>query len=448
MKITDDSLYCPPLPLLWAHRPGDGTPAGRIHKAYLRELWRERSAPQRMMLIARYLSWPIIVLGAAAYFTCHNGLAIKRRTGKGVIRQVLDQIGLAARHGILPSWYYMFELHLEENLARYDRAYEYLNRFETKYNIYELLKTTVERTDPDRTNGGNLNDKALFASICARKGVPTAPVAGIARDGHVRALNALREDRDGAGRPENQPEPPGRDLFVKPVRGKGGRGTLRARYIGDGRYALSDGRTLSREELARHFRELSAERPFIVQHGLVNHPELSDLCAGALFCVRTVTCRNAEGGFEVTNAAFRMAMRDDTTVDGLHRGGLVSGVDLATGALGKATDLGFKPDIGWRGTNPCTGVRIEGRILPFWDELKALAEQAHAAFPYKVAVGWDIAITADGPIVVEGNGSPCVDIIQRVGRPMGSARFGELLAFHIDRALAAQKPPAAELVTA
>ena len=219
-------------------------------------------------------------------------------------------------------------------------------------------------------------------------------------------------------------------------------------YIGDDEFELSDGRTLSRQDLAQHLKELSAERPFIIQHCLVNHDELSDLCAGALSCVRTVTCRNAEGGFEVTNAAFRMAMRNDTTVDGLHRGGLVSKVDLETGALSKATDLGFRPYIGWRETNPHSGVQIEGRILPLWDDLKALAEQAHAAFPYKVTVGWDIAITADGPIIVEGNGSPCVDIIQRVDQPMGSSRFGELLAFHIERALAPQKPLAAEPVTA
>lgn len=441
MKITDDSLYCPPLPLLWAHHPGDGSSAAAIHKAYLRELWRERGTKDRLKLVARFLAWPVIVLGATGYFTYFNGFAIKRRMGKGVARQVLDQISLAARHGVLPPWYYMFELY---HPANYDRAAEYLNRFETKYNIYELLKRTVERTAPKRTNGHNLNNKALFASICAQKGVPTAPVVGIARDGHIRAL----DDWAGTGAPHKEPALPDRDLFVKPMQGKGGRGTLRARYAGDSKYELSDDRTLSREDLAQHLKDLSAERPFIIQHCLVNHPDLSDLCAGALSCVRTVTCRNAEGGFEVTNAAFRMAMRNDTTVDGLHRGGMVSKVDLETGALSKATDLGFKPNIGWRETNPYTGVQIEGRVLPLWDDLKALAEQAHAAFPYKVTVGWDIAITADGPIIVEGNGSPCVDIIQRVDQPMGSARFGELLAYHVEQALEAQKPLAAEPVTA
>ena len=425
MKITDDSLYCPPLPLLWAHRPGDGTPAGRIHKAYLRELWRERSAPQRMMLIARYLSWPIIVLGAAAYFTCHNGFAIKRRTGKGVIRQVLDQIGLAARHGILPPWYYMFELHLEENLAR---AGDYLHRFETKNNLFFLLKKRVEKT-----NGHTLGNKALYASVCARNGVATPPLVAIARDGRLDPP----EDWNGTAPPTDEPELPDCDLFVKPLRGKGGRNTLRASFLGNGRFETSDGLALNRGELAAHLKQLSARQPVIIQKRLTNHRDILDLCANALCCVRTVTCKNGSGGFEVTNAAFRMALRDDTTVDGLHRGGLVSRVDPDTGELGPATDLGFKPDIGWRGINPRTGARIEGRILPFWEESKAIALDAHAAFPYKVAVGWDIAITDAGPVVVEGNGAPCVDIIQRVGGPLGTERFAELLAYHVECALEA-----------
>ena len=69
-----------------------------------------------------------------------------------------------------------------------------------------------------------------------------------------------------------------------------------------------------------------------------------------------------------------------------------------------------------------------------WAETRALAERAHAAFPYKTAVGWDIAITEDGPVIVEGNSAPCVDIIQRVDGPMGTSRFGELFAMHVDRA--------------
>ena len=107
----------------------------------------------------------------------------------------------------------------------------------------------------------------------------------------------------------------------------------------------------------------------------------------------------------MVSAAFRMAMREEAQVDGLHMGGLVSGIDIKTGRLGPATDLGFYVRVGWCGTHPHTGVQIAGRVLPMWAETRALAERAHAAFAYKTAVGWDIAVVDGGPVVVEGNSS-------------------------------------------
>lgn len=78
-------------------------------------------------------------------------------------------------------------------------------------------------------------------------------------------------------------------------------------------------------------------------------------------------------------------------------------------------------------------------MLPRWQDVLALALRAHAASPAKVAVGWDIAITDAGPVPVEGNGSPCVDLIQRDQRtPLGSERFGELFVWHVERALASR----------
>src|SRR5262249_8226266 len=87
-------------------------------------------------------------------------------------------------------------------------------------------------------------------------------------------------------------------------------------------------------------------------------------------------------------------------------------------------------------THPVTGAQITGRKLPLWDEVLDLARRAHEAFGDQVAIGWDIAILDDGPSLVEGNKSPDLDIIQRCYRaPVGNSRFGQLLAFHVSRAL-------------
>jgi hypothetical protein len=89
--------------------------------------------------------------------------------------------------------------------------------------------------------------------------------------------------------------------------------------------------------------------------------------------------------------------------------------------------------MGWMGRHPDSGARITGIGLPMWRETREFAVAAHKAFADRVIVGWDIAITPDGPIVVEGNGSPDLDIMQRfVRHGLMSDRLGALLAFHLE----------------
>jgi hypothetical protein len=92
----------------------------------------------------------------------------------------------------------------------------------------------------------------------------------------------------------------------------------------------------------------------------------------------------------------------------------------------------MRADRGWCDCHPDSGALIAGRHLPHWPHALDLVQRAHAAFPDRPFIGWDVAMLADGPCIVEGNGSPDLDIHQRCeGRPIGSARFGELLAFHL-----------------
>jgi glutathione synthase/RimK-type ligase-like ATP-grasp enzyme len=89
--------------------------------------------------------------------------------------------------------------------------------------------------------------------------------------------------------------------------------------------------------------------------------------------------------------------------------------------------------LGWLDRHPNSGAQIQGRIVPQWAEMRDLAERAHRAFDDRVVVGWDIAPTPDGPILVEGNGGPDFDIIQRTRRAgLANSRLTELLRYHLN----------------
>jgi hypothetical protein len=172
----------------------------------------------------------------------------------------------------------------------------------------------------------------------------------------------------------------------------------------------------------------------MIQPRLSNDRALNRFNNHALSTVRVLTCLDESGEPEVVGAAMRMAIGRNHTVDNLHAGGIAAAVDLETGRLGPASNLGANSKLGWVNRHPNTGARINGTKLPFWNEVQNLALAAHRSFDDRVIVGWDIAIAPGGPILIEGNGSPDLDIMQRfIRHGLMPARLGELLAFHVSQ---------------
>ncbi len=409
--------FCPPLPILWAERGNDASSAATLHKTYLREAWLERNGWSRAKLAAKFFTvWPVLNLVLIVWLTWLNGRAVKGRTGKGLLHQMREQALVAARYHILSPWYYIFDLHDDSHRQR---AYEYIQRFETKSGIYRLFKRYL------RTGGKNtLNNKEKFAEYCRAHGVRTVPVLAIAKAGRLSF--------------DTGSQLPDTDLFVKPITGNGGTGADWWHYAGNDSFVSSGGQSLPRAELQAYIESISVEQPYLVSPRLSNHPALTDLSNGALGTVRVVSIQDEHGGYEVTDAVFRMAVGSNTVIDNFHAGGLAANVARSNAELGLATDLGLRPDWGWRESHP-SGAIIAGRKLPCWSETIQLVQRAHAAFPDRIIIGWDVAILADGPCLIEGNGAPDLDIHQRCSRtPVGRTRLGELLAFHTRRALAAR----------
>lgn len=402
-----------PLALLGRFLPTDGSPAMFIHHCYSCEVWRRRGPRAGLYLLAALFVWPVLTFISVGQFTWRNGSTIRERIGKRLIRQMCEQFRLAVSHSISPRWYYVFELHDD---GRRQKAAEYLQRFEVKGVVYSMLK---ERSAGDAPLSP-LTDKVAFASRCHSHDVPAVPVLLALERGTFTYLST------------DEPTLPKIDLFIKPNHGKGGRGAERWDYQASGNYKGADGTKLTEAELLRHVQALPFREGCLVQPRVVNHPLIADLSNGALTTVRVMTCRDERGGFEATNAVFRMARGRNSVVDNFHAGGIAAKVDLQSGELGRATDLDGRTTDTWCDTHPDTGARILGRKLPFWREILDLVQRAHTVFSDRIIVGWDVALLSNGPQLIEGNGAPDLDIIQRTHQePVGNARLGQLLAFHL-----------------
>jgi len=47
--------------------------------------------------------------------------------------------------------------------------------------------------------------------------------------------------------------------------------------------------------------------------------------------------------------------------------------------------------------------KLQGRSIPFWSQLCKYIFKAHDVCPNIRTIGWDIAITDEGPVLIEGN---------------------------------------------
>jgi hypothetical protein len=375
----------------------------QLHYAFAHRYWHPEGAGEWFELVAAMVSWPLALLLATAWFTLHNGPVISRRHGKSLGTQAKEQVRFYFSAGVLPPWYYIFQLH-DDGASR---ASSFIQRFETKTSYFRVLK---------RRKGTPLNDKCHFAEFCLRHGIRS-----------VETLVHLE------GKCPSEPLPD-RDLFIKPVVGRGGRGAERWDCVGPSDFEDPSGKRLSGDALLSRLVSRSRREEILVQPRLRPHPDLARLTAGALPTVRVLTCLGEKREPEVVAAMIRTSFGENRTVDNLHAGGIGALVDLDRGTLSKASNLGSDARLGWFSTHPDTQAPIEGARLPCWEQVKGVAVAAHRHFNDRVVVGWDIAILEDGPILIEGNGNPDLDILQRFMRiGLREHRFADLLAHHLKK---------------
>jgi hypothetical protein len=384
-------------------------PHAIVRLAYARRYWTIRTLSDLLQLVTAIVLAPAVLLGLSAWFLWRNGTTVALQFNRPLHWQFLDHLRLYFSAGVLPPWYYIYELYHQPG-TRHARGFLY--RWESKAGVFALLKE-------QRPPASIVSDKLAFATHCEMHGIATVPVIAIARAGEFDWI---------------QPDARMTDWFVKPVDGKGGKGIERWDRVCEKHFESAAGEIVTEEQLIRRLQERSLKTPCLVQPRVVNHPDLRAINNGALATIRALTCMNEEERPELVGAVFRMAIGNNRVVDNLHAGGIVAGIDIKSGMVGPATNLGDDVKLGWLDRHPDSGAKISGRSLPYWNDLGTFVERAHTAFADRVLIGWDIAATKDGLVVVEANGAPDLDIMQRPFRKgLIRGRMGELLAHNLMR---------------
>jgi hypothetical protein len=239
----------------------------------------------------------------------------------------------------------------------------------------------------------------------------------------------IAEFENGTVRWWDEQSLPADDLFVKEAASLCGAGAALWRFdAATATWRNAEQAGVTALALEHRLSEESRQAPLLLQRRVCNHPEITDLGLCGLCTVRVVTIRSpADPSPSILLAAFRMP-GPGREADNFTIGGFAAPVDLHAGVLGPAVVKDVAMTHIDMPRHPISGGRIEGRRLPLWEAVERLALTAHGQFSEFPSVGWDIAITADGPLLVEGNYNWGVVFSQQVGsRPLGSTSFPEHL---------------------
>jgi hypothetical protein len=152
--------------------------------------------------------------------------------------------------------------------------------------------------------------------------------------------------------------------------------------------------------------QLAAEGYTLWEEAIAQHAEMAALCPKAVNTLRMVTLV-LEDGVHLLAALLRMGNGKD--VDNLNAGGFAAPVEIESGVI--AQPAADKNGILYE-THPFSGKAILGFRVPFWAECRALVERAALVEPTVRYIGWDVAVTATGPLLVEANTFPGHDITQ------------------------------------
>ncbi len=198
-------------------------------------------------------------------------------------------------------------------------------------------------------------------------------------------------------------------VMLKPVYGLGGKCIKKITGFDKDRRMLqlmNDERSV--DDIVMQMKE-SEFKEYYIEEFIQQHEMLNEIFPKAVNSVRIQTFIDGPG-VHVAGATLKLGTGENC-VDNIGLNEFLSLVDLKTGVLLRTIkleghsilDIARGKYIVEQDKHPDTDVQITGRKLPFWKDVKELAVYCSRRFGVFRSIGLDIAITENGPIVLEGN---------------------------------------------
>ncbi|MCM3780459.1 sugar-transfer associated ATP-grasp domain-containing protein [Microbacterium hydrocarbonoxydans] len=142
--------------------------------------------------------------------------------------------------------------------------------------------------------------------------------------------------------------------------------------------------------------ELLSKKQVLVEEVIRQHDDLAAVCPGTVNTTRVTAFFDGE---KTHILAIAQKFGRGAVSDQMSFGGFYTMLDDDGHAVGPGYDSHGHVHV----THPDSGFVIADFQLPMMDEVRTFVDQAARVVPQVQYVGWDVVVTPDGPVLVEGN---------------------------------------------
>jgi len=194
---------------------------------------------------------------------------------------------------------------------------------------------------------------------------------------------------------------PSPKLFVKPAQGAGGKGFYIFHKNDEDQYITGQGTIFNEKFLTL----IGSNQNYLIQTGISQDSEISQIYPNSVNTFRIIT-ENKDGLCRLVSAVLRIG-RGQNEVDNASAGGIFIKIDSDRGKMGDFA-VSHVPEKFFR--HPDTNFVFHNSVISRWDEIRRFTIDSAAKLPFFTYLGWDIALTSAGPVAIEINRTPSIEL--------------------------------------
>ena len=178
-----------------------------------------------------------------------------------------------------------------------------------------------------------------------------------------------------------------KEIIAKPLDGEGGKGIDKYIYKNNSKEV---------------YNEITSKKQTLVEECIHQHKEMAKLYDKSVNTLRLFTFLSDEGESHVVNQILKIG--NGGVTDNFSSGSMYTFLSDEGEVLTPAID---QNDSVFE-IHPLSKEKIVGFKVPLYEEAKRIVNEAAKLIPEVRYIGWDVAITNDGPAIIEGNSFPGV----------------------------------------